>query len=534
MYLKSTLPLMLMSVFAGNVAAAEAICRPLSGSAEGLEIGEIRIVNKDIFDAQNPDEDSAVHMMANKLHIQTRSSVIEAQLLFASGQPFNQRLLDESERRLRSKKFIHTADIDAAQVCDNKVVVVVSTTDNWTLTPSISLGRSGGINRIAYEISESNLFGYGKDITLKSTSDEDRDSRLFHYQDDNLFGSQYVVDFITAKNSDGFLDTVSFGKPFYQLDSTDALWLELHNEEKQTTSYINGKIVGITGEAIEQFSVEKGWSEGLVNDRVLRYKLGIQSLKNDYFNVANYPATALPDGSVKQFPYVGLEYFENRFIKRENFNVMGVVEDIAIGNHFSARLGMLNQSWGSTYDGLLFEADYSLGLDLSEDTLAFIDAGVSSEMNRDAEDYNALNLAASWAHYQDHNHSYYVQAEYQVADNLLPTERYVIGGETGLRGYPIRYQSGTSKALFSVEKRTYFNWYPWKIMKFGVAIFADVGSAWERDESPDFIRDVGFGLRLVSTRQSDAKVLHLDFAYPLDEKDQVDGFQLLLSAKSRF
>ena len=71
-------------------------------------------------------------------------------------------------------------------------------------------------------------------------------------------------------------------------------------------------------------------------------------------------------------------------------------------------------------------------------------------------------------------------------------------------------------------------------MKVGISIIADVGSAWEKDESPDFLRDVGFGVRLVSTRQSDSKVLHLDFAYPLDELDEVDRFQVVLKASSRF
>ena len=32
-----------------------------------------------------------------------------------------------------------------------------------------------------------------------------------------------------------------------------------------------------------------------------------------------------------------------------------------------------------------------------------------------------------------------------------------LGGDTGLRGYPLRYQNGNQRALFTVEERLYTN-----------------------------------------------------------------------------
>ncbi len=45
-----------------------------------------------------------------------------------------------------------------------------------------------------------------------------------------------------------------------------------------------------------------------------------------------------------------------------------------------------------------------------------------------------MSLKWSFLNYQDSNHSYYVNAEFQTADNLLPIDEYVIGGDSGLRG----------------------------------------------------------------------------------------------------
>ena len=66
--------------------------------AAGARIGEIRILNLDIFDLQDPQEDNALFRLANKLHIKTRPGVIERQLLFKSGDRFSQRVMDETER----------------------------------------------------------------------------------------------------------------------------------------------------------------------------------------------------------------------------------------------------------------------------------------------------------------------------------------------------------------------------------------------------------------------------------------------------
>ncbi len=521
-------------LFCSHAVAEEHTCQPITGSVEGLEIGEIKILNQDIFDLDNANENLAIHKLANNLHWQTRETTIRQQLIFASGQKYYQHLINEAERKLRSRSYLHSVNIYADKICNHKVDVVVKTTDNWTLTPSISYGRSGGINRSSIELSDSNLIGLGKSIKYKSESDEDRDSQFIQYDDDNLLGSPYKLVVKTAENSDGYFDSLLIGKPFIQLDSRDSILLDTYREKKQVATYENGNISDITGQESEAINLYYGWSSGLQGEKIVRYKLGLSITDHHYFNVAEYPDTLLPEEKKVRFPYFGFEYMEDRYIQRENFNVMGVIEDISIGNFLSAQLGLLKRSWGSSFDGYRVTAKYSKGIDINTKTLGFIKLDLNSEINQQAEDFNSASFKGTLMHYQDSNHSYYLKAEYKVADNLLDIDQFVIGGDTGLRGYPIRFQTGQTKALLSVEKRSYFDWYPWKLVKFGVAFFADVGSAWKKQEQANFISDVGFGIRLVSTRQSDSKVLHIDFAYPLDEQDKVDNFQLLLKAKSQF
>src|SRR5208283_3575217 len=45
-----------------------------------------------------------------------------------------------------------------------------------------------------------------------------------------------------------------------------------------------------------------------------------------------------------------------------------------------------------------------------------------------------------------------------------------LGGDTGLRGYPLRYQSGSDSALLTVEERLYTQWYPFRLTQVGGAV----------------------------------------------------------------
>jgi len=113
-----------------------------------------------------------------------------------------------------------------------------------------------------------------------------------------------------------------------------------------------------------------------------------------------------------------------------------------------------------------------------------------------------------------------------------------LGGDTGLRGYPLRYQSGESKLLLTIEQRYYTDWYPFKLARVGGAIFTDVGRTW--GDSPigtqpvGWLKDVGFGLRLVPTRASGRDVIHIDIAFPLDGGASIDEVQFLIESKRSF
>src|SRR5690606_688383 len=142
----------------------------------------------------DPDEDRRLYRWANDFHALTRERVVARQMLFAPGDPYDARLLQESARILRRQEYLYAADIRPASLCGNVVDVEVITRDTWSLTPSISFDRSGGDNTYGIFLQESNVLGNGKQIILEASNDVDRSSIGLRYNDANLLGTRMTTE----------------------------------------------------------------------------------------------------------------------------------------------------------------------------------------------------------------------------------------------------------------------------------------------------------------------------------------------------
>jgi hemolysin activation/secretion protein len=122
--------------------------------------------------------------------------------------------------------------------------------------------------------------------------------------------------------------------------------------------------------------------------------------------------------------------------------------------------------------------------------------------------------------------------------NLDLDNQILLGGDNGLRGYPLRYQGGDSRALLTLEQRYFTDWYPFRLFRVGAAAFIDVGRTW--GEAPlntpslGLLKDVGVGLRLGSSRSGLGNIIHIDLAFPLDGDPSISKVQLLVETKERF
>jgi hemolysin activation/secretion protein len=135
-------------------------------------------------------------------------------------------------------------------------------------------------------------------------------------------------------------------------------------------------------------------------------------------------------------------------------------------------------------------------------------------------------------------HLFSVSFSALATDNLDPEQQVLLGGDNGLRGYPIRYQAGQHREILTVEQRFFTDWYPWRLLRVGYAIFADAGRVGGQDPraTPPLgtLYDVGIGLRLSSPRASGRSIVHIDLAFPLNAEPTIDNVQLIVETKGSF
>src|SRR5512137_1801044 len=96
---------------APQAGSAPAIPSSAELEARGAVIGEVHIKVGDVFDTSIEGEDGWLYRTANKLHINTREQVVRDHLLFKTGEPYDDRVVRETERLLRANDYMYDAVI---------------------------------------------------------------------------------------------------------------------------------------------------------------------------------------------------------------------------------------------------------------------------------------------------------------------------------------------------------------------------------------------------------------------------------------
>lgn len=497
-----------------------------------LVVGVIDVEASDIFDTSRKNQDRWFHHLINRLHNKTEDRVVAVQVLLEEGKAFDYRKLEETERYIRSRRYIKDVTVKPVSVCDNQVFIEVRSRDNWTLTPSVSLSRSGGSNSSGISLEEHNLLGLGKALIFSYDSNKDRDTTELAYVDPQFLGTQRNLSLSMRDNSDGEGYGFAYSLPFYQLDSKKAWGVGLNHSRQEISLYSDGEVSNKIGRDLTSADLYYGWSQGWSDGYVQRYKAGWKLSEKEYFSTPTTPV--VDSGELQSYPWLGYELTTDQYIKRQNFRTMGRVEDIQLGHRLKTNVGLLHEQLGSDNNYLRFGADYEKGFAPSDEKLVLLSAGYNAYVGNGDLSGQHLSLRGEWFDYQGDRSSLRVATRFDLATNLQADEQIILGGDNGLRGYPTAIQNGDKAALLTVEKRFYYNWYPWQLAKVGAVAFADAGTAWGNGNDAELLGDIGVGLRIVPTRSSSPDVFHIDLAIPTNTKDGMDDYQFIIETKSTF
>jgi hypothetical protein len=507
--------------------------------AAQARIGEVRVRTEDVFDTENPKEDRAFYRWTNALHMQTRVGVIENALLFKRGDPVSVAVIDETERLLRAQRYLYDVQIRPLAYQDGVVDIEVVTRDSWSIIPGVSAARTGGENSTGIRLREYNLLGTGTTLGIDHSSDVDRTSDRVLLSNDRAFGTWTAASLSLARNSDGERQALSVVRPFYSLDAHWAAGATAVKDNRIDAVYNAGQVVSEYRHRQEQAEVFAGWSRGRVDGWVQRYSIGISLLDDRYAPEPGLTAPAALNADQRLIgPFVRYELIEDRYEKVVNRDMIGIPEFVALGFNSTVQLGWADTGLGSSHDALLYQAAVSRGFVPWPEQTLLASASISGQYSDGRVRRQLFGVDAKYYLPQGGRWLFYAAASADTLTHPDVLDMLLLGGDNGLRGYPLRYQAGDRRALFTAEERLYSNAFVWNLFRVGAAAFVDVGRAWGgphvNTANPGWLADVGIGLRISNVRVSTKDVLHIDIAFPLNATPDISKVQFLVKGRTSF
>ena len=509
--------------------------------ASGAVIGEILIDNQNIFNLDDPKDNIGLFRLADHLHGRTRAGVIRHQLLFKPGDRYSRRLIDETERILRSNNYFYDAWIRAVKYHDGKVDLRVTTRDVWTLNPGFNYSRSGGTNSTGVQLEELNLAGTGTDVAVSHTINVDRTSSLLAVSNTHAFGTWTDVSFAYADNSDGHLHDFAVNRPFYALDTREAAGV-MGNDDAQTDSlYDRGNIIDQFHSQRNFLSAYGGWSPGLKNGWVQRVSAGVTYDEYQFSPLSSWTgATVLPEDRRFLYPWVEYDLLADDYVRFYNHDQILRTEDFHLGTITTLRVGWADSALGSSRSALIFQSTAGRGFRSADGNSTLLLASDFSGRVQNGTLYNGI-ADASVRYYLEQSSKWLFFTTLVGTKSWRPDldDQVLLGGDNGLRGYPLRYQDGTARALWTIEQRYFTDWFPFRLFRVGGAIFFDAGRTWGQpplaEPSLGLLKDAGFGLRLGNARSGLGNVIHVDVAFPFETAGStIHKVQFLVTTQRSF
>lgn len=524
---------------ADEPATGEAIPDDATLEAQGAVIGTITVHAASIFDPENPKEDKKYLKAVNKLHVTTRPNVVLRQLTFKPGDRYSRAALDESERHLRHNGYLYEATIRPVRYDGRTVDVEVHTRDVWTLRPALGFKRSGGANTIHFGIHDANFFGFGKSVEIERINSVDRIETGISYVDPMFARTHARLELGYSNNSDGSGSVFALERSFWKSDEDWAGGVRAETNLRTDPLYALGVIT-------DQFQEDHTFFEGYYGRLLTRranttYRL-LSGFTYDRSIFTPLPTpgltNTLPSDRTLSYPWVGVELFHEAYIRAHDMDKMGRTEDVNLGRDLTVKLGFASPAFGADRSAGMVDAAWQSGFSPGNGQIMTLSVAAGGRITTSGVENGLATAALRYYHRDSDVRLFYAGLSGAAATRLDADHQILLGGDNGLRGYPLRYALGDRSILLTVEERFYLNREIAHVVRLGAAVFADVGKARSEDPVPaahlGVLKDIGFGLRIGQTRSAHAGMVRIDVALPFDNGGTGLHPQLLVTTGDTF
>lgn len=509
-----------------------------------------------IFDPDDLGEERPfawAYRLANALHVRTRASFVEAELLFEVGDCYDPALLEESERILRLHGFISRVDVFGLEQPDGSWHVVVDTKDEWTTKLQVDVRFEEGLEFRGIELAEENLLGRGLLVGVFFREfEEQRDigAELFTPR---TLGTRVDLRLSAGRTRIGSFVEQRLAYPFVGEVGRVAA-RQIYVRQEQFFPYSLGVRAPEPGEAthvllpMDEERVELTLAGRLgTPGNLTTLGLGISNSTLDFpdfpggVEVARAgdfgnrevapPALVHPIApQTRHSSATRLNLLAGQrnvsFVQRSGLDALVGLQDVAVGTDVGVTLG--RSAPGLTDDEQPVDvysrmhaffgwAPPSLTVNavLNLEGRYLLQGGIYGEGWKDV--LAELDLLAYWQPPALAAHTFFVRVSGGGGWDTQQPFQLTLGGPTGLRGYHDDDLPAGRRLQLTLEDRIYVRWPVPDLFDLGFTLFAETARGWAGDTpfatDTGWLGTVGGGLRLgfpAGTRSA----VRVDLAFP--------------------
>jgi outer membrane protein assembly factor BamA len=445
----------------------------------------------------------------------TTDHVILQELLLRSGDPYEPELIQESERNLRSRPYLGTAEIIPHTNPGQAVVdLEVAVTERWAWIIAALPSLGGGRLDMELILADLNFLGRGQIIGLQSfLSSEEENTLLFYFEEPRLIGSRWGGSILVGRQGElGDRFRLELERPLFALSTKWALHVSVFDESVQRQLYRDGLLTS------DYYQRNRGGDVGVRRSfrrDNRRLEIGVSA---GFQNEANESVTEssweIPADKRRGSLLIRVSAERFRFVRDTYFLKMGPVEDLKLGPRGSVRLGGVAGFRGDDRRYPLVGAGFSWWGGSPHRLYATVASDVDVRVE-DGEFTNIVAGASARLYNWVSKRGYLAwRAQAHFLGKMEDPSQLRLDSANGLRGYEAQALDGTRRILANLEWRQIVR--AGRRLALGIVGFVDAGVIWSDSDS---LREAplhvgsGYGLRLGFPTVYGAPLLRLDLGY---------------------
>ncbi len=513
-----------------------------AGSSEAalpsLQVGKIKIESDNVFDLSDPTYNRVPYTWANKIHVITQPAFIRGEILFKEGDIYDENLLKESERILRTRRIFRYVTISPQQPVEGKVDVLIQTTDVWTTTVQTSYGTAGGKDFYEIGFLERNFLGNGHTFGAFAKQNIDRFVKGFTYGNPHVLGTAWESFFGYGQDQKGRDWEGRLEKPYKSILTKHSVGASVRKTEDEDRLFENGDEIASFNHDRVIVRAFVSWALENAPERAHRIGTAFEGREDDFFDFESVVPRPSPQDRNVNAVLATYQYKQNQYEKIRGIRTFDRDEDFNRGWDMRMGVGPSLESLGSTRDGVVGRAEAEKNWRVWGNHLfsSYFRFGGRHENGRLVDSGVRTNGQYTILNWWNEN-VVSLRGEGTFGINLPPDKQLLLGGENGLRGYSVRQFSGNRKIIITLENRRILL-YDWlNLVNLGWAVFADTGGVWKEHQKISrngFRSDVGAGFRFSPSRSFDPSLIRADVVYALNDNNRRSRWTVNIGGELRF